>query len=99
MARRESILERLIDVGNAGTLVLEHQAQRPPAGLLDTFEANRTPAAIDDRVSRELAVRGHHLRDVDERESKLDRPVARRLPNQQYVVIGAYGKNLGISYL
>src|ERR1700760_1048445 len=55
LAGRESILQGLLDIGDARALVFEGEANAAPAALFDEFQHNLSAPAIVQRVARKLA--------------------------------------------
>ena len=72
-ARGEAVLQGLLDIGDAGTVILECQPHAAPAGVVDDLQMHLTAAAVIQRVACELAGRGDDLGLIDEAESGLDR--------------------------
>lgn len=94
---REAVPERLVDVGDPGTVVLKDQAQPDPVALVDHVEPALAAAAILERVPGELAGGRDELRLVDEAEPEQDRARANGLADADDVIAGADPKRLGIA--
>ena len=86
-ARREAVLQRELDVGDARALVDERQPQpRARARRASCVDLDVAAAAVDERVARELARRGDDLRLVDEAEAERDRTLAHDLAHPDDVL-------------
>src|SRR5689334_10225422 len=61
-ARGEAVPQRLRDIRNPRSLILERQAHAAPLSILERLEHRGAAAPVNDRVARELARGRDHLR-------------------------------------
>src|SRR5258706_16246911 len=66
LAGRPSVGERLVDIGDSRSAVLEPEAQSAARTVVEHFPPHLTATAIDEGVARQLAGRSDHLGLVDE---------------------------------
>ena len=74
VARGKSILQGLLDIGDAWALVLERQPDPAAAALFHDFEPQLAAAAIIQRVARKLAGGRDDLGLVDKAQARPRRP-------------------------
>src|SRR5262249_9194678 len=85
-AGREAVAERLVDVRDAGALVLEDAPQAAPCAVVQRLEADGPATPVQHHVAGELAGRGHHLRLIHQAEAARDCPLAYGLTDLHDVV-------------
>ncbi len=88
-AGREAVLERLLDVRDAGALVLEGEPHAAPAALRHGLDAHSAAPAVVERVAGEFARGGHDLGLVHEAEARGDGARPDLLAHPHHVVGGA----------
>src|SRR5688500_5889194 len=84
----EAVAHRLLDIRDAGALVVEGQAQPSPAEVLDALDDDVSAAAILHGVPRQLACGGDNLRLIDQVESQLHGALPHRLAYRDDVFRG-----------
>src|SRR4051812_42201888 len=64
-----AVLERLLDISDAGTAVGKGEADATPLALREGFDFHFAAAAVNDGVARQLARGGHQLGLIHQAES------------------------------
>src|SRR6185295_11110669 len=89
-AARIAVAQRQLDIGDAGTLVFERQAQaRTLRAAVKALDAHLAAAAVDHGVTRQLARGGYDLGLLDQAEAGLHGPAADDLSCLDYVFSAA----------
>jgi len=73
---RVAVLHRRIDRGYPWSVILKGDAKSVTPRLPYDLQTHHTTAAVHDGIARQLARRGHDLREIEHRESQLARPVS-----------------------
>src|SRR5690349_9511670 len=71
-----AVLHRALDLLDAGTLVLEDDAQPLAVARVHDLDVHHATAAVHHRVARQLARRRDDLREIEDAEPESLRPVA-----------------------
>src|ERR1700733_2998907 len=68
-----AVLQRQLDVRDAGSVVLEHDPDAAPCAILHDVHGGLAALAVVERVARQFAGRGDDLGLIDQSETRLDR--------------------------
>src|SRR6185437_10292930 len=90
-ARRKAVTHRLLDVGNAWSLVARHDAHPAATAVLDDVEGNIAVLRVDHDVAGDLRDRRRDQGQVAALESDLRRESAADLTGHHHVFVARYG--------